>query len=311
MDFKVAGTSEFVTALQLDTKIDGIPADVLAQALRQAFDARMQILEVMLKAIPAARDTVGPTAPQIVSFEIPGDKIGEIIGPKGKTIRTIESETGADVSVDGDGAFGIVTVGARDASAMEAARSLIEQILNPPQPEIGKIYQGQVVNITKFGAFVNIMPGRDGLIHISKLGKGKRIDRVEDVLNLGDVLEVTVDDIDSNGKLSLSLVSEDPPDGGGGDGGDAVDAGSSNPPAAAASAARAASPTRGGDRDRGGDAPAGGGDRDLVSFEDWFDSRMTEVYGDLGPADAGVGAGSGGGGGRGGGGDRRPRRRRR
>ena len=206
-------------------------------------------------------------------------------------------------------------MGARDANAMSAARSLIEQILNPPQPEIGKIYQGQVVNITKFGAFVNIMPGRDGLIHISKLGKGKRIDRVEDVLNLGDVLEVTVDDIDSNGKLSLSLVSEDPPDGGGGGTGESVDAGTSNPRTAAADAAPAASQPRGGDRSfRGDDAPStGGSDRDLVSFEDFFDSRMTEVYGDLGPAESPVGAGAGGPGrgGPGGGGDRRPRRRRR
>src|ERR687894_2451833 len=150
MDFKVAGTSEFVTALQLDTKIDGLPADVLAQALQQAYEARIKILEVMNEAIPAPRDEVGETAPKIVSFEIPMDKIGEVIGPKGKVINTIQQETGADVNVDDDGVVGTVTIGAKDGEAVEEARRRIELILDPPKPEVGANYDGRVVNVTKF-----------------------------------------------------------------------------------------------------------------------------------------------------------------
>jgi polyribonucleotide nucleotidyltransferase len=270
MDFKVAGTAEFVTALQLDTKIDGIPADVLAQALAQAKDARMQILDVMLEAISRPRSEVGPTAPKIVSFEVPGDKVGEIIGPKGKTIRAIEQETGAEVSVDGDGPVGTVTVGARDSAQMDAARRMIDAIINPPQAEVGATYEGTVVNITKFGAVVNILPGRDGLVHISKLGGGRRIDRVEDVLSLGDVLEVKVDDIDPNGKLSLSLVGDAPEGDGDGDGEGA--------PARAPRAERFDEPS---------------GDADRVSFEDSWDDEARELYGDLGPAEERGGGGEG------------------
>ena len=218
MDFKVAGTSEFVTALQLDTKIDGIPADVLAAALLQAKEARLKILEVMAGAIAAPRDEVRNTAPKIVSFEIPIDKIGEVIGPKGKVINTIQQETGADISVQDDDGVGIVSIGSKDGAAVAEAQRRIELILDPPTAEVGAVYEGRVVNITKFGAFVNILPGRDGLIHISKLGRGKRIDRVEDVLALGDELAVRVDDIDQNGKLSLSLLGEDGDDAGGGGG---------------------------------------------------------------------------------------------
>src|SRR5690349_21782079 len=203
MDFKVAGTEEFVTALQLDTKIDGIPADVLAQALLQAKDARLKILEVMHDAIAAPRPDVRETAPKIVSFEIPLDKIGEVIGPKGKVINTIQQETGADISVQDADGVGLVSIGSKDGAAVTEARRRIELILDPPTAEVGAIYEGRVVNITKFGAFVNILPGRDGLVHISKLGQGKRIDRVEDVLSLGDELSVRVDDIDQTGKLSL------------------------------------------------------------------------------------------------------------
>ena len=203
MDFKVAGTSEFVTALQLDTKIDGIPADVLAQALQQAKDARLAILEVMNAAIAEPRDEVGKTAPKIVSFEIPMDKIGEVIGPKGKVINAIQQETGADISVDDDGTVGRVSIGSTDSGAVAEAERQIRLILNPPTAEVGQTYTGKVVNITKFGAFVNILPGRDGLLHISKLGGGKRIDRVEDVVDLGDEIEVVVDDVDPNGKVSL------------------------------------------------------------------------------------------------------------
>ncbi len=182
MDFKVAGTAEFVTALQLDTKIAGIPADVLAAALLQAKEARLKILEVMQGAISAPRDEVRHTAPKIVSFEIPVDKIGEVIGPKGKVINTIQQETGADISVQDADGVGIVSIGSKDGAAVAEAQRRIELILDPPTAEVGAVYEGRVVNITKFGAFVNILPGRDGLIHISKLGRGKRIDRVEDVL---------------------------------------------------------------------------------------------------------------------------------
>src|ERR687898_388501 len=209
MDFKVAGTSDFVTALQLDTKIDGLPADVLGQALQQAYEARMPIHEVMHKAIPAPRDEVGETAPKIVSFEIPMDKIGEVIGPKGKVINAITTETGADVSVDDDGMVGRVSIGSTDKGAVEEARRQINLILNPPTAGVGETYKGRVVNITKFGAFVNILPGRDGLLHISKIGGGKRIDRVEDVLDLGDEVEVRVDEIDDKGKVSLSPAGDD------------------------------------------------------------------------------------------------------
>ncbi|MEY3512400.1 MAG: hypothetical protein RL486_1065, partial [Actinomycetota bacterium] len=207
MDFKVAGTAEFVTALQLDTKIEGIPADVLAQALQQAKEARLAILEVMAGAIAKPRDEVGETAPKIISFEIPMDKIGEVIGPKGKVINAIQQETGADISVDDDGSVGRVSIGSTDGGAVAEAERQIRLILNPPTAEVGQVYQGRVVNVTKFGAFVNILPGRDGLLHISKIGGGKRIDKVEDVLDLGDAVEVRVDDVDPNGKVSLSMAS--------------------------------------------------------------------------------------------------------
>ena len=208
MDFKVAGTRDFVTALQLDTKIDGLPADVLAEALRQAYDARMKILDVMADAIAEPRPELRETAPKIVSFEIPMDKIGEVIGPKGKVINTITQETGADVSVSDDGAVGLVTIGSTNGEFVEEARRRIELILDPPTAELGAEYTGRVVNVTKFGAFVNILPGRDGLLHISKLGRGKRVERVEDVLNLGDEVTVRVDDIDNQGKLSLSFADD-------------------------------------------------------------------------------------------------------
>jgi polyribonucleotide nucleotidyltransferase len=289
MDFKVAGTSEFVTALQLDTKIEGLPADVLASALQQAYEARTQILEVMHGAIAEPRDEVGDTAPKIVSFEIPIDKIGEVIGPKGKVINTITTETGADVSVDDDGMVGRVSIGSTDKGAVEEARRQINLILNPPTAEVGQVYPGRVVNITKFGAFVNILPGRDGLLHISKIGGGKRIDKVEDVLDLGDEVEVRVDDVDPNGKVSLSLASSPPSDReGGGRGGRDRDRG---------------------DRDRGdrggrGESSSSTSDAETVSFEASFDAELRDDLGDLGPATAAPSDGRGGGGR-----DRRRRRR--
>jgi polyribonucleotide nucleotidyltransferase len=261
MDFKVAGTADFVTALQLDTKIDGLPADVLAKALQQAYEARVQILEVMASAIAEPRPEVGETAPKIVSFEIPIDKIGEVIGPKGKVINAITTETGADVSVDDDGMVGRVSIGSSDKGAVEEAKRQIQLILNPPTAEVGQVYPGRVVNITKFGAFVNILPGRDGLLHISKIGGGKRIDRVEDVLDLGDEVEVRVDDVDPSGKVSLSLANAPEPRSGGG----------------------------------GGDGGSGSGSSasESVSFEDAFDAELRGDLGDLGPATSGVSDGRG------------------
>ena len=222
MDFKVAGTSEAVTALQLDTKIAGLPADVLAKALLQAKEARLAILAVMAGAIAEPRDHVANSAPKIVSMEIPIDKIGEVIGPKGKVINTLQQETGADIAVDDDGMIGTVTIGAKDGNAVEEARRRISLILDPPTADVGAVYAGKVVNITKFGAFVNVLPGRDGLLHISKLSSlagGKRINNVEDVLTLGQPIEVRVDDIDPQGKVSLSLASVPEGSGGGGSGG--------------------------------------------------------------------------------------------
>src|SRR6476646_3767072 len=163
----------------------------------------------MNAAISEPRAEVGPTAPKIVSFSIPMDKIGEVIGPKGKVINSIQQETGADIAVDDDGVVGTVTIGSSDGLKVAEARRQIELIINPPTAKVGEVYTGRVVNVTKFGAFVNILPGRDGLVHISKLGRGKRINRVEDVLSLGQEIEVRVDEIDQNGKLSLSLVGED------------------------------------------------------------------------------------------------------
>ncbi|MBM3672831.1 MAG: polyribonucleotide nucleotidyltransferase [Actinobacteria bacterium] len=310
MDFKVAGTDEFVTALQLDTKIDGLPADVLAQALTQAKEARLKILEVMKGAISEPRSDVRRSAPKIISFEIPMDKIGEVIGPKGKVINTITQETGADVSVSDDGVVGRVSIGSKDGESVEEAKRRIELILDPPTAELGANYSGRVVNITKFGAFVNILPGRDGLLHISKLGGGKRIDRVEDVLNLGDEVEVRVDDIDSGGKLSLSMVGPDGEVIGGGGSGDGDDR----------PARRERSPRP--RRDDGDDEGSGNGDRPErsgstakgASFEDQWEAQAKEEYGDLGPAEA-ARSGSGGGGGPrrggGGGGSRRGGRGRR
>ncbi len=307
MDFKVTGTSEFVTALQLDTKIDGIPADVLAAALNQAKEARLAVLANMAEAIPEPRSEVGPTAPKIVSFEIPIDKIGEVIGPKGKVINAIQGETGANISVDDDGAVGIVAIASTDSAIVDEARRQIELILDPPTAEVGQTYTGRVVNITKFGAFVNILPGRDGLVHISKLGGGKRIDKVEDVLELGQAIEVTVEDVDPNGKVSLM------PAGDAGSGGGAAVAAAAGAAAVVGGGAAVAA-SRGSDNDnndRGNNDSSGGSAAEdgpeEVSFEAAFDEQMSEELGDLGPATGG--RRSGGGGNRGGGGGGRRRRR--
>ena len=205
MDFKVAGTKDFVTALQLDTKLNGIPSQVLAGALSQAKDARLTILEVMAEAIDAP-DEMSPYAPRITTIKVPVDKIGEVIGPKGKIINAITEETGAQISIEDDGT---VFVGASDGASAQAAIDKINAIANPQLPKIGERFLGTVVKTTDFGAFVSLLPGRDGLVHISKLGKGKRIAKVEDVVKVGDKLRVEIADIDNRGKISLILVAEE------------------------------------------------------------------------------------------------------
>ena len=209
MDFKVAGTPEFVTALQLDTKLDGIPADVLAAALTQARDARMTILDVMNEAISAPAE-MSLHAPRIITMKVPVDKIGEVIGPKGKVINQIQDDTGAQITIEDDGT---IYVGATNGESAEAARSIINGIANPTMPEVGERYLGTVVKTTNFGAFVSLLPGKDGLLHISKLRSlagGKRVEAVEDVVSVGQKVQVQIAEIDDRGKLSLiPVVDED------------------------------------------------------------------------------------------------------
>ncbi|MGO3148090.1 MAG: S1 RNA-binding domain-containing protein, partial [Leucobacter sp.] len=208
MDFKVAGTSEFITALQLDTKLDGIPSDVLTGALAQAKEARAAILDVIDQAIDTP-DEMAPTAPRVISVQIPVDKIGELIGPKGKTINGIQDETGADISIDDDGT---VYIGAVDGPSAEAARAQVNAIANPQNPEVGEQYLGTVVKNAAFGAFVSLLPGKDGLLHISEVRKlvgGKRIDSVDEVLSVGQKILVKITKVDDRGKLSLEPVIEE------------------------------------------------------------------------------------------------------
>ncbi|MEB7447633.1 polyribonucleotide nucleotidyltransferase [Arthrobacter koreensis] len=208
MDFKVAGTSEFVTAIQLDTKLDGIPASVLAAALKQAREARLHILGVMDAAIDTP-DELSEFAPRIISVKIPVDKIGEVIGPKGKMINQIQEDTGADISIEDDGT---VLIGATDGTSAEAARAAINAIANPMVPELGERYLGTVVKTTTFGAFISLTPGKDGLLHISELRKlsgGRRVDNVDDVVSVGQKIQVEITKIDDRGKLSLSPVVAD------------------------------------------------------------------------------------------------------
>lgn len=205
MDFKVAGTSEFVTAIQLDTKLDGIPASVLAGALTQAREARLHILEVINAAIDAP-DEMSDFAPRVISVQVPVAKIGEVIGPKGKMINQIQEDTGTDISIEDDGT---VYIGATDGPSADAARSAINAIANPQVPEMGERYLGTVVKITSFGAFVSLTPGKDGLLHISELRKlndGNRVEDVEDVVGVGQKVQVEISKIDDRGKLSLVPV---------------------------------------------------------------------------------------------------------
>jgi polyribonucleotide nucleotidyltransferase len=206
MDFKVAGTSEFVTAIQLDTKLDGIPTDVLIGALSQAKEARLSILDLMKAAINEP-DEMSVNAPRIIAVKIPVDKIGEVIGPKGKMINQIQEDTGADISIEDDGT---VYIGATDGTSAEAARAMVNAIANPHVPEIGERFLGTVVKLATFGAFISLTPGKDGLLHISELRKlaGKRVENVEDVLSVGQKIQVELTKIDDRGKLSLSPVVE-------------------------------------------------------------------------------------------------------
>jgi polyribonucleotide nucleotidyltransferase len=210
MDFKVAGTSEFVTAIQLDTKLDGIPSSVLDAALTQAREARLHILDVLTAAIDRP-DEMSEFAPRVISVTVPVSKIGEVIGPKGKMINQIQEDTGTDISIEDDGT---VYIGAVDGPSAEAARAAINAIANPQVPEVGERYLGTVVKTTAFGAFVSLTPGKDGLLHISelrKLNEGKRVTDVEDVLGVGQKVQVEITKVDDRGKLSLApVVAEEP-----------------------------------------------------------------------------------------------------
>jgi polyribonucleotide nucleotidyltransferase len=208
MDFKVAGTRDYITALQLDTKLDGVPASVLAEALNQAKGARNTLLDVMQEAIDGP-DEMSVYAPRIITVKIPVDKIGEVIGPKGKVINQIQDDTGAEISIEDDGT---IYIGADRADKAEAARGMINGIANPTMPEKGERYLGTVVKITAFGAFISLLPGKDGLLHISKmrpLSGGQRVESVEDVLNVGQKIQVEINEIDDRGKLSLIPVVEE------------------------------------------------------------------------------------------------------
>jgi polyribonucleotide nucleotidyltransferase len=205
MDFKVAGTEQVITALQLDTKLDGIPASVLAAALKQARGARLTILEVMRSAISAPGE-MSPYAPRIITIKVPVDKIGEVIGPKGKMINSIQDDTGAEITIEDDGT---IYVGATDGPSAEAARTAINAIANPHMPEVGERFLGTVVKTTTFGAFVSLLPGKDGLLHITQIRKlhgGKRIENIDDVVHIGDKIQVEIREIDDRGKLSLVPV---------------------------------------------------------------------------------------------------------
>jgi polyribonucleotide nucleotidyltransferase len=227
MDFKVAGTKEFVTALQLDTKLDGIPSDVLAGALKQAKAARLTILDVMQEAIDGP-DDMSPYAPRVTTIKIPVDKIGEVIGPKGKMINSIQDETGAEITIEDDGT---IYVGAGDGPSADEAINRINAIANPQLPKVGERFLGTVVKTAAFGAFVSLVPGKDGLVHISKLGNGRRIGKVEDVVKVGDKIRVEITDVDARGKISLIPVREDD-EGGAAPAGDAPAAAPAEVPAA-------------------------------------------------------------------------------
>jgi len=204
MDFKVAGTRNVITALQLDMKIEGLPSDVLRKALNQAMDARHHILDIMEDTISTPAESLSGNAPRLETVELPKDKIGEVIGPKGKNIRKIEEETGVSVEIDDDG---ILTLGSTEEDSLAAAKEMVMLIIDPPEVEVDTDYDGEVVSVATYGAFINILPGRDGLLHISKFHSEKRVKNPENVLNIGDKIKVHVDSIE-NGKVSLSLLED-------------------------------------------------------------------------------------------------------
>ncbi|MGH3189897.1 MAG: polyribonucleotide nucleotidyltransferase [Streptosporangiaceae bacterium] len=250
MDFKVAGTEQVITALQLDTKLDGIPASVLAAALKQARAARLTVLEVMRGAITEPGE-MSPYAPRIITIKVPVDKIGEVIGPKGKMINSIQDDTGAEITIEDDGT---IYVGATDGSSAEAARAAINAIANPHMPEVGERFLGTVVKTTTFGAFVSLLPGKDGLLHITQIRKlhgGRRIENIDDVIHIGDKIQVEIREIDDRGKLSLVPVEVVEREAAGED-----LSGGERPRESSGPRER----TGGGDRDRGD--RDGGGDRD-------------------------------------------------
>src|SRR5207244_4686484 len=214
MHCKGCGTRDWVTAIQLDMKVTGLPAEALNQALKQAREARLQILDVMLTTIPEPREVISSKAPRVVSIQIPVDKIGEVIGPKGKRINEIIAVTGADIDIQDDGT---VFIGSREGAGAEEAQKMIEEIVNPKMPNVGERFQGTVVSTTDFGAFVKVTPTKDGLIHVSKLGRGRRLSHAEDAVKVGDTLEVEVESIDEQrGRIALKPVGEgwDEPEGG-------------------------------------------------------------------------------------------------
>ena len=295
MDFKVAGTADVITALQMDTKIQGLPSEVLKGALDQARDARHFILGAMADVISEPRSEMNQWAPRIESVEIPKDKIGEIIGPKGAVIRELEEVTGAKIEIEEGDGIGIVRIASSDADALANAMERVQQIAFPPEAEIGAEYDGKVVNITKFGAFVNILPGRDGLLHISRLDGSKRVERVEDYLSDGDELKVRVREID-RGKVSLELV-------------DALEGAtlpSGGAPSGGGDRSGGRSGGRSGDRNRR-DGGGGGNKRDNGGDRNREKSRHESSSSDGGGSDGGGSDGGGSdGGGSDGGGRRRP-----
>jgi polyribonucleotide nucleotidyltransferase len=254
MDFKVAGTEQVITALQLDTKLDGIPASVLAAALKQARGARMTILEVMRGAITEPGE-MSVFAPRIITIKVPVDKIGEVIGPKGKMINSIQDDTGAEITIEDDGT---IYIGATDGTSAEAARTIINAIANPHMPEVGERFLGTVVKTTTFGAFVSLLPGKDGLLHITQIRKlhgGRRIENIDEVVHIGDKIQVEIREIDDRGKLSLVPVEVVEREAAG------EDLGGGDRPRE--SSAPRGDRDRGGDRngDRGGDREASDGQR--------------------------------------------------
>ena len=204
MDFKVAGTRNVITALQLDMKIEGLPADVLRKALNQAMDARHHILDIMEDTIAEPAASLSGNAPRLETIELPKDKIGEVIGPKGKNIKKIEEETGCSVEIDDEG---ILTLGSTEEEAIAAGKEMVMMIIDPPEAEVGAEYDGEIVSVATYGAFVNILPGRDGLLHVSKFHSSKRVNNTEAVVSVGDKVKVKVDSIE-NGKVSLSPVED-------------------------------------------------------------------------------------------------------